>query len=111
VTAANLPANAGAILATPPGPLPATATPSAPVPLDPDAPRRAPRVDDGERRRIEDVLRHYDGNVSATARALGLHRNQLRRAIERYGLVGANSRKGDDSDDSDDSDGNDGDDD
>ena len=49
--------------------------------------RRMPQVDDAWRRRIEDGLRAHAGNVSATARALGLHRTQLRRLIERHGLA------------------------
>jgi len=50
--------------------------------------KRMPQVvDDGERRRIEDALRANAGNVTATARALGLHRNQLRRLIERHGIA------------------------
>jgi len=36
--------------------------------------------------RIEQALRCHQGNVAGTARALGLHRTQLRRLIERYGL-------------------------
>ncbi|MBP6609222.1 MAG: hypothetical protein KA258_06580, partial [Deltaproteobacteria bacterium] len=36
--------------------------------------------------RIEQALRSHQGNVAGTARALGLHRTQLRRLIERYGL-------------------------
>jgi DNA-binding NtrC family response regulator len=44
-------------------------------------------VDDDGRKRIEDALRANAGNVTATARALGLHRNQLRRLIERHGIA------------------------
>ena len=43
----------------------------------------APQLD---RAAVEAALARHDGNVSQTARALGLHRNQLRRLIERYGI-------------------------
>jgi len=49
--------------------------------------RAPPVVDDDGRKRIEDALRANAGNVTATARALGLHRNQLRRLIERHGIA------------------------
>jgi len=42
--------------------------------------------DPAERARIEAALRSHRGNVSGAARALGLHRTQLRRLLERYGL-------------------------
>jgi DNA-binding NtrC family response regulator len=42
--------------------------------------------DSAEYLRIEQALRAHQGNVAGTARALGLHRTQLRRLIERYGL-------------------------
>ena len=44
-------------------------------------------VDDEWRDRIEDALRANDGKVAAAARALGLHRNQLRRLIARHGIA------------------------
>src|SRR5262249_40114015 len=34
------------------------------------------------------ALAAHDGNVAATARALGVHRTQLRRWLERHGLAG-----------------------
>lgn len=43
-------------------------------------------MDPAERARIESALRTHRGNVSGAARALGLHRTQLRRLLERYGL-------------------------
>lgn len=43
--------------------------------------RREPSRED-----IEDTLRRAAGNVSRAARALGLHRTQLRRMIERHGI-------------------------
>jgi transcriptional regulator of acetoin/glycerol metabolism len=49
--------------------------------------KRMPQtVDDEWRARIEDALRANDGKVAAAARALGLHRTQLRRLIERHGI-------------------------
>ncbi|NTX57682.1 sigma 54-interacting transcriptional regulator [Myxococcus sp. CA051A] len=55
-----------------------------------DATERA-QGDVQERARIEEALRQQGGNVSATARALGLHRTQLRRLLRRHGLDGAES--------------------
>ncbi|MFP2961321.1 helix-turn-helix domain-containing protein [Myxococcus sp. 1LA] len=52
------------------------------------APRGKP-LDEAERSRLETALRENGGNVAATARALGLHRTQLRRLLERHGLAGA----------------------
>jgi transcriptional regulator with PAS, ATPase and Fis domain len=46
---------------------------------------RSPSDDLAWRQRIAEALRVHDGNVSAAARALGLHRNQLRRFIEKSG--------------------------
>jgi transcriptional regulator with GAF, ATPase, and Fis domain len=40
-----------------------------------------------ERLRIADALRANGGNVTATARALGLHRTQLRRLLARHQIV------------------------
>jgi ActR/RegA family two-component response regulator len=36
--------------------------------------------------RIGDALRQHRGNVSAAARALGLHRTQLKRLLDRHQL-------------------------
>ena len=61
-------------------------------PASPEAPaepvrKRMPQtVDDEWRARIEAALKANDGKVAAAARALGLHRNQLRRLIERHGI-------------------------
>jgi DNA-binding NtrC family response regulator len=67
--------------------------PAAPPSRDtslPDPPqKRMPRVDVAWRQRIEDALRANAGNVTATARALGLHRNQMRRLLERLGITPA----------------------
>jgi transposase-like protein len=39
----------------------------------------------GDRASIERALRECDGNVTRAARALGMHRNQLRRWLTKYG--------------------------
>ncbi|HEY0192200.1 MAG TPA: sigma 54-interacting transcriptional regulator [Kofleriaceae bacterium] len=54
----------------------------------PPAGKKAPVLDDDWRARISDALRSTSGNVTAAARALGLHRTQLRRLIQRHGLAG-----------------------
>lgn len=47
-----------------------------------------------DRAQIEDALRRSEGNISATARLLGLHRTQLKRLLLRYGIaLGALSRE------------------
>jgi DNA-binding NtrC family response regulator len=56
--------------------------------------KRTPRDDLDWRRRIDDALRDHAGNVAAAARALGLHRTQLRRLIERHGVASADSGRG-----------------
>ena len=57
-----------------------------------EAKKRAPAVvDDDWRQRIDDALRANNGNVAAAARALNLHRNQLRRLIERHGIAVADN--------------------
>ncbi|MDB4966183.1 MAG: Two-component system regulatory protein [Myxococcales bacterium] len=62
------------------------------------APRkRAPLVDDEWKQRIEEALRKHGGNVTASARELGLHRTQLRRLLERHGIA-AGPDDGDDDD-------------
>jgi transcriptional regulator with GAF, ATPase, and Fis domain len=62
-------------------------TPAAqPVPDEP--PKRMPQVVDDEwRARIEAALLANGGKVAAAARALGLHRNQLRRLIDKHGIA------------------------
>lgn len=60
----------------------------APLPV----PRRVPPkvvkpLPPEERTRIEEALNKHSGNVAATARALEMHRTQLRRLLERHGLV------------------------
>ncbi len=44
-----------------------------------------------DRARIEEALQRVGGNISAAARALGLHRTQLRRLIDKLGLRAAAS--------------------
>ena len=59
--------------------------------------KRMPQVDDDWRRRIQDALRVNGGNIAATARALGLHRTQLRRLLERHQIDVADTSSDDDS--------------
>ena len=59
--------------------------------------KRMPQVDDDWRRRIQDALRVSGGNIAATARALGLHRTQLRRLLERHQIDVADTSSDDDS--------------
>lgn len=59
------------------------------APTSEQAQRRGKPLDEAERTRLEDALRANRGNVAATARALGLHRTQLRRLLERHGLAGS----------------------
>jgi len=62
--------------------------PTGDTPTPNDGKRRMPAVvDDDWRRRIEEALRKQNGNIAGTARALGLHRTQLRRLIERHGIA------------------------
>jgi transcriptional regulator with GAF, ATPase, and Fis domain len=85
------------------------------VPPDPrdtpsgETPRRRISRDAAEwRQRIEDALRANAGNVAATARALGLHRTQLRRLVERHGIaIDAIAKNDGDHDGDGDSDGDD----
>lgn len=51
-----------------------------------DAAGDAAAGDMPDRAALEAVLREHRGNVSATARALGVHRTQLRRWLDRHGL-------------------------
>ena len=102
VTARHLPAMAGSVFGSA---MPeAASTP----PVEHEAPpsdgprRRMPEVDGQWRRRIEDALRANAGNVAATARALGLHRTQLRRLVKRHEIAVAMVDDGrDDGDDRD----------
>ncbi|HEU4727354.1 MAG TPA: sigma 54-interacting transcriptional regulator [Kofleriaceae bacterium] len=88
VQARHLAASAGSVFgAVPPGPRsapPAGQPPPTPTPTATEELRKRLPGDAAERRlRIEEALRANAGNVAATARALGLHRTQLRRLLER----------------------------
>ena len=43
-------------------------------------------LDEMERGMIANCMRHYDGNVTRVAEALGLSRAALYRRLEKYGL-------------------------
>lgn len=62
---------------------------AAPVAVAEPMKRMPQTVDDEWRTRIENALRANDGKVAAAARALGLHRTQLRRLIERHAITTA----------------------
>jgi DNA-binding NtrC family response regulator len=72
---------------------------SPPAPVEPATPREAPSrarpLDAEERARLEEALRQNGGNVAATARALGMHRTQLRRLLERHALTAPADNPGD----------------
>lgn len=88
VTAHHLAPSAGTVFDDGAASRPAADAPS-PSPPDPRpaAPRRSTPFDDELSRRIEDTLRTHAGNVTAAARALGMHRTQLRRLIKRHGIA------------------------
>lgn len=71
--------------------------PGAPSPAAPEVrapreePSRAKPLGTDERARIEEALRQHGGNVAATARALGMHRTQLRRLLERHAISAPDS--------------------
>ena len=56
-----------------------------PTPVPEPEPRARP-ADPAERARLVASLRAHGGNVSAVARALGMHRTQLRRLLLRHGV-------------------------
>jgi transcriptional regulator of acetoin/glycerol metabolism len=61
-------------------------SPSAGLPFA--RPRQAPPAPGAlDREALEAALRDAQGNISAAARALGLHRTQLRRLLERHGIA------------------------
>jgi DNA-binding NtrC family response regulator len=80
VTAKHLGATAGTLFASG-----STSSPAA-TPAGDSAPARKVKIED-DWRRIEDALRANGGNVTATARALGLHRTQLRRLLARHQIA------------------------
>ncbi len=63
----------------------------------PEAPSEAPRPPAGppDVDTIRRALRESDGNISAAARSLSLHRTQFRRFMERYGLIAPPDKGGD----------------
>ncbi|PTL82277.1 sigma 54-interacting transcriptional regulator [Vitiosangium sp. GDMCC 1.1324] len=83
VEARHLSPNAGTAFST------AAHAPPAPEERTPprETPSRARPIDSDERARIEEALRQQGGNVAATARALGMHRTQLRRLLERHAIA------------------------
>jgi transcriptional regulator with GAF, ATPase, and Fis domain len=66
--------------------------PSTPRPSPRETRSRTRPLDARERARIEEVLRREEGNVAAAARALGMHRTQLRRLIGRHGIGAPDGR-------------------
>jgi transcriptional regulator with GAF, ATPase, and Fis domain len=102
VEARHLAATAGTVFGgAMPEVRPVTAPPDSRDAPSGDAPRKRMSRDAAEwRQRIEDALRANAGNVAATARALGLHRTQLRRLVERHGIaIDAIASQDDDDDD------------
>ena len=79
VEAQHLDARAGTLIPKPPPECPPFECPL--WPAQAKKPAGAP-----DRAQIEAALKQA-GNISAAARALGLHRTQLKRLIERYGIV------------------------
>ena len=69
----------------------AAAAAAPPAPAELTAPRPAPSrvkpLDAEERTRLEEALRQNGGKVATTARALGMHRTQLRRLLERHAIT------------------------
>ncbi len=49
-------------------------------------------LDEMEKRMIEKCMKHYDGNVSRVAEALGVSRAALYRRLEKYGIEGGSER-------------------
>jgi DNA-binding NtrC family response regulator len=88
LTARHLADTAGSVFSAAALNVPAAAPDRDTPPPDPPQ-KRTPRIDVAWRQRIEDALRANAGNVTATARALGLHRNQMRRLLERHGIAAA----------------------
>ena len=59
-----------------------TTPPSQPAPSQPPRPQgRTPTAEE-----LAQALQQHEGNVARTARALGVHRTQLRRWLERYAI-------------------------
>ncbi len=100
VRAEELEASAGLILAGSLGPATLDNQARATLPVTPGRKRPATLP---EHAVIADTLRREDGNVTRAARALGLHRNQLRRYLARHEELAAMIRGGKDDDEGDDS--------
>jgi DNA-binding NtrC family response regulator len=91
LTARHLAETAGSVFSAAALDVPASPPSRDPSLQDPPQ-KRMPRIDVAWLQRIQDALDANGGNITATARALGLHRNQMRRLIERHGFaVGAGS--------------------
>jgi len=86
LTARHLAQTAGSVFSAAALDVP-VAAPSSDLPRADPPQKRTPRIDVAWRQRIEDALRANAGNVTAAARALGLHRNQMRRLLERHGIA------------------------
>ncbi len=50
----------------------------------PDVRKEPPSVEEMEREHIQRVLNEHDGNISATARALNMHRRTLQRKLQKH---------------------------
>jgi DNA-binding NtrC family response regulator len=85
VQAGHLSASAGRAFAAAPAPAAAPAQPAEAAAQPPWVPRRTSRPP--EREVIEEALRRAGGNITQAARALGVHRTQLRRWMARFGIV------------------------
>ncbi len=78
----------GAVQAAVPAPAAAAAPQPLPPPGSPPSPPVPPSLGEPPpREAIEAALEAQRGNVARTARALGMHRTQLRRWLERYQIV------------------------
>ena len=93
VDASHLSADAGQAIERPSDPQPLCALAFHP------AIARAGNRPPPERAQVEAALAQASGNISAAARILGLHRTQLKRVLEKYGLAGARSEPSLDADD------------
>jgi len=55
-----------------------------PLETPPDLRTEPPSVEEMEREHIQRVLNEHDGNISATARALNMHRRTLQRKLQKH---------------------------
>jgi transcriptional regulator of acetoin/glycerol metabolism len=100
VEAAHLSAEAGSALGTSSPPPRAASEPAVPAAKAPSGAPAAKRGGELEDEQIVRALAENGGNVRGTARALGMHRNQLRRWLEKHPEV-VTADKGDASSDDD----------